>query len=127
MRYARAMDIAMDPAADKPEYAKKLYKMLTDVKTQQTTDPKTGTRRTEVVPGKDNDAISIFSRYVAGELPKSALKSFLKQIQYGREVAKNQSKEKIEWQVFQLRGSGSIMVMATSAEEAIKNSQTRIP
>ena len=120
MRYARAMDIAFDPDADKPEYAKKLYKMLTDTKTQQTTDPKTGTRRTEVVSGVDTDAISIFSRYVAGQLPKSELKGFLKKLQYGREVAKNPSKEKIQWQVYHPNGSSQIAVMATSAEEAIK-------
>jgi hypothetical protein len=95
MRYARAMDIAMNPAADKPEYAKKLYKMLTDVKTQQVVDPKTGTKRTEVVPGLDNDAIAIFSRFVAGELPKSELKGFIKKIQYGREVARQKASGKV--------------------------------
>ena len=95
MRYARAMDIAFDPDVDKPEYAKKLYKMLTDVKTQEITDPRTGTKRTEVVPGLDNDAISIFSRYVAGELPKSELKGFIKKIQYGREVARQKASGKV--------------------------------
>jgi hypothetical protein len=95
MRYARAMDIAMNPAADKPEYAKKLYKMLTDVKTQQVVDPKTGTKRTEVVPGLDNDAIAIFSRFVAGELPKSELKGFIKKIQYGREVERQKASGKV--------------------------------
>jgi len=119
MRYARAMNIAFDPDADKPEYAKKLYKLLTDVKTQQTVDPKTGTRRTEVVSGTDADAISIFSRYVAGELPKSELKGFLKKLQYGREVAKNPPKEKIQWQVYHPNGS-HVRLMAASAEEAIK-------
>jgi hypothetical protein len=120
LRYARATNIAMDPAAEKAEYAKKLYKLLTDVKTQQTTDPRTGTKRTEVVPGADNDAISIFSRYVAGELPKSALKGFLKQLQYGREVAKNPPKEKIQWQVTHPNGRATITLMAASAAEAIK-------
>lgn len=119
MRYARAMDIAMDPAADKPEYAKKLYKMLSDVKTQEITDPRTGTKRTEVVPGLDSDAIALFSRFVAGELPKSELKGFIKKIQYGREVAKNPPK-KIQWQVYHPNGSSQIAVMAASAEEAIK-------
>jgi hypothetical protein len=120
MRYARAMDIAFDPDADKPEYAKKLYKLLTDTKTQQVTDPKTGTKRTEVVPGLDNDAISIFSRFVAGELPKSELKGVLKKLQYGREVAKNPPKEKIQWQVTHPNGSSLIKVSASSSEEAIK-------
>jgi hypothetical protein len=95
MRYARAMDIAMNPAADKPEYAKKLYKMLTDVKTQEITDPRTGTKRTEVVPGLDNDAIAVFSRFVAGELPKSELKGFIKKIQYSRDVARQKASGKV--------------------------------
>jgi len=85
MRYARALSIAMDPNAEKQEYAKKLYKTLTDVQTQQVTDPKTGTKRTEVKTG-DDDAISLFSRYVAGEIPKAALRSFIKQLQMGREA-----------------------------------------
>lgn len=92
MRYARAMDIAMDPAAEKQEYAKKLYKLLTKTETQQVTDPTTGTKRTIVKPSNDADAIAIFSRYVAGELPKSALKSFIKQIQHGRDVERNKLK-----------------------------------
>jgi hypothetical protein len=119
MRYARAMDIAMDPSADKPEYAKKLYKMLTDVKTQEITDPRTGTKRTEVVPSLDSDAIALFSRFVAGELPKSELKGFIKKIQYGREVAKNPPK-KIQWKVTHPNRSSTITLMASSAEEAIK-------
>ena len=86
MRYARATNIAMNPEAEKQEYAKKLYKLLTKTNTQQVVDPKTGSKRTVAKSGNDDDAISIFSRYVAGELPKSALKGFIKQIQYGREV-----------------------------------------
>jgi hypothetical protein len=86
MRYARATNIAMNPEAEKQEYAKKLYKLLTKTNTQQVVDPKTGSKRTVTKSGNDDDAIAIFSRYVSGELPKSALKGFLKQIQYGREV-----------------------------------------
>jgi Zn-dependent peptidase ImmA (M78 family) len=120
MRYARATDIAMDPAAEKAEYAKKLYKLLTQTQTQQVTDPKTGRTRTEVKGKNDNDAISIFSRYVAGDLPKSELKGFLKQLQYGREVAKNPPKEKIQWRVTHPNRRATITLMASSAEEAIK-------
>jgi hypothetical protein len=120
MRYARAMDIAMNPAAEKAEYAKKLYKLLTRTETEQVTDPRTGRKRTEVKGKADNDAISIFSRYVAGELPKSELKGFLKQLQYGREVAKNPPKEKIQWRVTHPNRRATITLMASSAEEAIK-------
>ena len=91
MRYAQATSIAMDPDAEKSSYAKKMYKLLTDVKTQQVTDPKTGTKRTQAATPVDNDAISIFSRYVAGDLPKAALKSFIKAMQYNREVERQKS------------------------------------
>jgi hypothetical protein len=120
MRYARATDIAMDPAAEKAEYARKLYKLLTRTETEQVTDPQTGTKRTVAKLSADNDAISIFSRYVAGDLPKAALKSFLKQLQYGREVEKNPSGKKIQWRVTHPNGRATITLMATSAAEAIK-------
>jgi hypothetical protein len=120
MRYARATDIAMDPAAEKAEYARKLYKLLTRTETEQVTDPKTGRTRTEVKGKNDNDAISIFSRYVAGDLPKTELKGFLKQLQYGREVAKNPPKEKIQWKVTHPNRRATITLMASSAAEAIK-------
>jgi hypothetical protein len=53
-------------------------------------------------------------------LPKSELKGVLKQLQYGREVAKNPPKEKIQWQVTHPNGRASITLMAASAAEAIK-------
>lgn len=120
MRYARATSLAMDPAAEKSEYAKKLYKLLSKTETQQVTDPKTGRKRIEVKGKNDDDAISIFSRYVAGELPQSALKSFLKQIQYKREVSKNPPAEKIQWRVTHPNGRDSLIFQASSAEEAIQ-------
>ena len=120
MRYARATSLAMNPEAEKAEYAKKLYKLLTNTETQQVTDPKTGRKRTEVKGKVDNDAISIFSRYVAGELPQSALKSFLKQLQYSREVEKNPSSEKIRWRVTHPNGNTSVEVSAATKTEAIR-------
>lgn len=67
-RYGMALTVAMDPDAERQEYAKKLYKLLASG-----------------VAGED-DAISIFSRYVAKEMPASALKVNLKQLQHDREV-----------------------------------------
>jgi len=65
-RYGMALTVAMDPNSERQEYAKKLYKLLsTGVKT-------------------DDDVISIFSRYVAKELPISELKSRLKTLQFQR-------------------------------------------
>lgn len=115
-RYARALSLAMDPAAEKQEYAKKLYKTLTDVQTQQVTDPKTGRKRTEVKPGQD-DAIGLFSRYVAGEMPKSALRSFLKQLQQSRETKRQAAAgEPMVWRV--TTGNQSMNVVATGEKEA---------
>jgi hypothetical protein len=121
MRYAQATSIAMDPDSEKKEYAKKLYKLLSKVETQQVVDPKTGSKTVKVKPSADADAISIFSRYVAGELPKSALKSFIKVLQHSREVAKNPPApaEKIQWRVTHPNGISMIQVSASSADEAI--------
>jgi pyrimidine deaminase RibD-like protein len=67
LRFARAMQIAGDPQAEREEYAKKLYKL---------------------VAPEGNDALKYFAQYAAGELPKAALKSFVKQAQQQRQVAK---------------------------------------
>jgi hypothetical protein len=120
MRYAYALSIAGDPAAEKKEYSKKMYKLLTNVQTRKTTDPKGGRTRTEPVQDVSKDAIALFSSYMSGELPKSSLKNYIKQIQNSREIAKNPSKEKIQWQVRHPNGAAMITVMATSAEEAIQ-------
>jgi len=91
MRYAQATAIAMNPEAEKHEYAKKLYKLLTKTETKQVVDPKTGTKRVQAKTPVDKDAISIFSRFVAGEIPKAALKSFIKVLQHGRDVERQRS------------------------------------
>ena len=61
------MKIAGDPQAEREEYAKKLYKL---------------------VAPQGNDALKYFAQYAAGELPKAALKSFVKQVQQQRQSAK---------------------------------------
>jgi hypothetical protein len=73
-RYGMALNVAMDPAAERQEYAKKLYKLLASG-----------------VEGED-DAISIFSRYVAKQMPADALKANLKQLQHDREVIRRKGK-----------------------------------
>jgi len=55
LRYARAMKIAGDPSAERNEYAKKLYKLL--------------------APAQQDPAMSLFSRFSAGELTGKELKS----------------------------------------------------
>ena len=55
LRYARAMKIAGDPSAERNEYAKKLYKLL--------------------APAQQDPAMSLFSKFSAGELTGKELKS----------------------------------------------------
>ena len=73
-RYGMALNVAMDPGAERQEYAKKLYKLLASG-----------------VDGED-DVISIFSRYVAKQMPAAALKANLKQLQHDREVIRRKGK-----------------------------------
>ncbi len=49
-------------------------------------------------PG-DKDLLNVFSRYAAGEMPKAALKSFIKQAQLQRKVAKGEQQGKMWWNV----------------------------
>jgi hypothetical protein len=68
LRAVVALDVATKPEEFKQEYYKKLYKTLTQ--------------------GKEDDTIQYFARYAAGELPQSALKAFVRQIQGKRGVEK---------------------------------------
>jgi pyrimidine deaminase RibD-like protein len=64
MRFTVAMSAALNPEAYRQEYLKKLYKMLS--------------------PKGENDPLAIFAKYSAGQLPKAALKSFVRQAQLER-------------------------------------------
>ena len=68
LRFVVALDIAMKPEMFRQEYMKKLYKTLDQ--------------------GDKSDTIQFFARFAAGELPMSALKSFVKQAQVQRKFAK---------------------------------------
>jgi hypothetical protein len=65
-RFTVALSAAVDPAAYREEYLKKLYKLL-DV-------------------SGEKDPLSYFAKYAAGELPRAALKSFVRQAQLERDV-----------------------------------------
>ena len=69
MRFVVALDAAMDPAKYRDEYLKKLYTVLK--------------------PKDQNDTLSYFAKFAAGELPKAALKSFIKQAQLERKDKKS--------------------------------------
>jgi pyrimidine deaminase RibD-like protein len=83
-RMVVTLDAAMDPDKYKEEYQKKLYKMLTGQESGR--EAQTGAKRE--MKKDDKDLLNIFSRYAAGELPRAALKSFVRQAQLERSVAK---------------------------------------
>jgi hypothetical protein len=69
MRFVVALDAAMDPAKYRDEYLKKLYAVLK--------------------PKDQNDTLGYFAKFAAGELPKAALKSFIRQAQLERNKVKD--------------------------------------
>jgi hypothetical protein len=68
LRTVVALDVATKPNEYKQEYYKKLYKTLSQ--------------------GTEDSSIEYFAKYAAGELPKAALKSFIRQIQTKRQAGK---------------------------------------
>lgn len=105
LRFVVALDAAVDPQKYRKEYLTKLYKLLE--------------------PSKDNtDTIQYFAKYAAGELPKAALRSFVKQAQLERKVKADKEVGKKMWYRVDKEGRGrsgaSIEVVATSKEEALE-------
>jgi hypothetical protein len=109
MRFVVAMDAAMDETAYKEEYAKKLYKLL--------------------APSEDGtDTLKFFTQYSAGELPRSALASFVRQAQLKRKINKGTTDGKKYWWNVGRPGYGaSVEVVATSKEEAIALGKKEYP
>ena len=68
LRFVVALDAAMDPTKYRDEYLKKLYAVLK--------------------PKDQNDTLSYFAKFSVGELPKTALKSFIRQAQLERSTKK---------------------------------------
>ncbi len=101
LRFVVALDAAIDETKYKEEYAKKLYKLL--------------------APSNDGaDTLQYFARFSAGELPKSALASFVRQAQLQRKITKDPtSGQKYWWEVSRPGYMASIQVVARSKEEAI--------
>ena len=107
MRFTVAMAAAIDPDAYREEYQKKLYKLLT-----QDQD-------------KNNmDTIKHFADYVAGKIPRAALRSFVKQAQLKRQIAKDPTGgQQYWWRVYKdgkgTRNGAMIEVVARTKAEAI--------
>jgi hypothetical protein len=104
LRFTVAMSAALNPAVYREEYLKKLYKLLTENNKD------------------DADTIRYFSEYVAGKIPKAALRSFVKQAQLTRQVKRGAtSGKKMWWSVTNPPQSlAGIEVVATTREEAIE-------
>jgi hypothetical protein len=100
LRFVVAMDAAVNEEKYKDEYAKKLYKLL--------------------APSNDaSDTLQYFAKFSAGELPKSALASFVRQAQLQRKLKKGPTGAKYWWSVGRPGYFASIEVIAASKEEAI--------
>ena len=95
LRFVVALDAATNPEKFRQEYLKKLYKLL--------------------APSGEKSTIEYFARYVAGELPKAALRSFVKQAQLERKI-KRQG-EQFWWRVDHLNKSAE--VVAGTEQEAL--------
>jgi hypothetical protein len=124
LRYAYATAISSEPKLERNEYAKKLFRLLTNVNLEhERSDTTFGppqtlySKRIKVKQNINTDIIALFSNYMAGNMPISALKSFLKQNQFKREVQKNKYIDKKMWWNVNL-GNHSIELVATSEQEA---------
>ena len=109
LRFTVALDVAMKPEAFRQEYMKKLYKTLS--------------------LGESNDTIQFFARYAAGDLPQSALKSFVKQAQIQRKAKKLlpgaiKGQQLIQWRA--TSGAATATVVARTEEEARKKAAFNI-
>jgi len=95
LRYAQAMSIAGNPASERNEYAKKLYKLI--------------------APAQSDPALALFSRFSAGELSAQELKSQWAELALEKERPK-QGEER-EWEAVDLAGRP----LATTKDFSITN------
>jgi hypothetical protein len=104
-RFTVALSAAVNPEAYREEYLKKLYKLL-DV-------------------SGEKDPLSYFAKYAAGELPRAALKSFVRQAQLERDVKRGKDKQQPQDDVtpFEIynRDTNAVVstVLARNAQEAL--------
>ncbi len=99
LRFTVALDAALDESKYKEEYAKKLYKLI--------------------APSDDGtNTLQYFAKYSAGEIPKAALRSFIKQAQLQRQVKKQADPNKKYWWNVQKDSTTRMEVVAGSAAVA---------
>lgn len=102
LRFVVAMDAAIDPEKYRTEYLKKLYKLLEPT----------------AVEIKNPDTVKYFADYVAGKTPRAALRSFVKQAQLQRKVAKDPTGGQQYWWNVEWSNGRRMEVVATSADVA---------
>ena len=109
LRCVVALDAAVKPDLYKQEYLKKLYKMLS--------------------PSGSKDTISYFAKYVAGEIPQAALKSFVRQAQLERKTVKGgaDTDPGTKQYTVQDRSGYSMLITATSPHAAQVQAETQYP
>ena len=102
-RFTVALSAAVDPDAYRQEYLKKLYKLF-DV-------------------SGEKDPLSYFAKYAAGELPKAALKSFVRQAQLERGIKRGKEQPQDDVTPFEIynRLNDAVVstVLARNAQEAM--------
>jgi Putative amidoligase enzyme len=81
-RTVYALSIALDPEAEKEEYAKKFYKLLAS-----------GAKK------EDTDTIKYFSQYVSGTIPKAALLSQIRNVQAKRDISRGKNPSTEEYRI----------------------------
>lgn len=103
LRFVVALDAACDPNKYRQEYLKKLYKLLQ--------------------PTSRTDAIAMFAQYVAGTLPKAALKNMIRNIQVRRNPLTN------KWYLWEISSEnyGAEIVIAKTEEEAKQKAKEKNP
>jgi hypothetical protein len=87
LRYARAMSLAANPAEERREYAKKLYKL--------------------VAPEGDSQ-LALFSQYASGELSAEQLKKRWAEKTIGKEQASGQEQQ---WEVYDVKTGATLEIV----------------
>lgn len=113
LRYARAMSIGMDLDAEKQEYAKKLYKLLGDVRLTTTRSddtfgpPSSINKKDTAVSYDPNDPVWLFASYVSGNLSRIGLINNIRQIQSTRKgpLPKSSNNNRKTWQLYDMSTS----------------------
>lgn len=109
LRLAMALKISMDPEAHKQEYAKKLYKMAS-----------------EYTNANDESDIEIFTRYMAAQITKEQLVTYLKTKQLKRTVSKIPEGTLQHWIIYRSgQGQFKVDIIAPNARAAIRSAQAQ--